>query len=236
MIIREDDDYRPRRPTVEVGVQVDTGVDVGVQCDPEPVPASSSFGSHGFGSMAPPGMGHPFGQLSGYPYGMFGPMPPQPYPSWEYAGPLPYLPTYLPRGPHENPFLHNMFAAGGLGRGHMFAPAPRMASGTGSVAATREVWPQPRAPGAVHTPAGLYGDEAMSAIGAVDDNFRRQIEQLRQAAAKNRELLEKAGVHLRGRPVYMPAAASSGLPEQGGPVEVCKPAPDAPSQPVHAAA
>jgi len=73
-----DDDYRPRRPTCNVGIQADVPVSVGVQCDiqtePRPAPddpfgpwmqsgpatAAGASGAAGFPAVSPYGPPHPY--------------------------------------------------------------------------------------------------------------------------------------------------------------------------------
>lgn len=212
-------------------------VDTGVQCDPPPPEQPSHSSPLGPWPQAPSAMAaaqaamhaaYPYGfPYGGSPYGppMGPPLPPSPYPFWGYGMPgLPVGPQAcapaMPQVPPQPPLMRQLFGAAMLGQGGgllrgSFAPGP-----------PREAWgPGPSEAGAAMAgmrPGGACGSGAGAcgaaggpcpeppeawALSVVDEGFRLQLEQLRQAAARNRAVLEKIGVRLDGNAGCGPLAA-----------------------------
>lgn len=229
----DDEDYRPRRPTCHVGVQADVPVDVGCQCDGPPEaerPTSSnpaypwSFfpsphltsgfqqaaASEAFASAASTGFS-PF-QCAGYPY----PFPPPTgglYPPSTPAGFMmpPWAGGYPPPMTADMKMPHAWGAS--MRPGH---PCGQPWNAWGAVPSPPTLVPGDRqskdlsAPNAFsHAAAGKGTAASPDALGALDESFREQIDLLRQAAARHRELLER----VRGPSEIARSAPLDGVPE-----------------------
>jgi len=216
----DDDDYRPRRPTEHVGVQVEFGVDVGVQCDPVPPHADTQpsafsdplgmwsqvppwWAAGPYAGFAPLGAAGIYPGMAGMPLG-FGPPLAAGHPLGAYmaqtgmASPMPQsfpgMPPAAAAGiPASNAaVLRQLFALGSLRPGFPSKEAwPSAGEGEPQLtSAGPAVGPNATAAPSAKTGGPLQPD--LSVMAAMDDSFRQQLNLLKAAASRHRTLLEQA--------------------------------------------